>query len=154
VEIPSPKNLKQLEGLCEHIKEILGWILNGANYTICLPEKKVAKIQTTLRQIAKKKTVPLNDFQKIAGTLHHASMGIPGGCGLFTAIWAAMKGYNKGWIKLTLTLKEIFSDFGWLFREIVNKPINVAQLIPNCQTATATQMHANMAPAAFGYTRK
>lgn len=61
--------------------------------------------------------------------------GIPGGCGHFTAIWAAMKGCNKGWIKLTLTLKEIFSDFGWLFREIVNKPINVAQLIPklpNC----------------------
>ena len=126
----SEKKLKQLEGLWEHIKEILGWILNGANYTICLPEKKVAKIQTTLKQIAKKKKVPLNDYQKIAGTLHHASMGIPGGRGLFTAIWAAMKGCKKGWIKLTPELKEIFSDFGWLFREIANKPINVAQLIP------------------------
>jgi len=131
----SEKKLRQLEGLWEHVKEILGWILNGANYTICLPEKKVTKIQTTLRQIRKKSKVPLNDFHKIAGTLHHASMGIPDGRGLFTAIWAEMKGCNKGWIKLTPTLKEIFSDFGWLFREIANKPINVAQIIPklpNC----------------------
>ena len=99
------------------------------------PAKKVTKIQTTLRQIRKKSKVPLNELQKIAGTLHHASMGIPGRRGLFTAIRAAMKGCNKGWIKLTPTLKEIFSDFGWLFREIANKPINVAQIIPklpNC----------------------
>ena len=39
----SEKKLKQLEGLWEHVKEILGWILNGANYTIRLPEKKVEK---------------------------------------------------------------------------------------------------------------
>jgi hypothetical protein len=62
-------------------------------------------------------------------------MGIPGGRGLFTAIWAAMKGCNKGWITLTPTLKEIFSDFGWLFREIANKPINVAQIIPKLPNA-------------------
>ena len=92
----SEKKLKQLEGLWEHVKEILGCILNGANYTISLPEKKVAKIQATLRKLSKKqKKIPLNDFQKIAGTLHHASMGIPGGRGLFTAIWSAMKGCRK-----------------------------------------------------------
>ena len=133
----SEKKLKQLEGLWEHVKEILGWILNGANYTISLPEKKVAKIQATLRKLSKQKKIQLNDFQKIAGsTLHHASMGIPGGRGLFTAIWSAMKGCKKnGWIKLTPDLKGIFSDFNWLFREIAKKPINVAQLVPtlpNC----------------------
>ena len=129
----SKKKLEQLEGLWEHVKEILGWILDGANYTIRLPEKKVEKIQATLRQLRKKKTIPLNEFQKIAGTLHHAaSMGIPGGRGLFTAIWSAMKGCQKnGWIKLTPDLKAIFSDLCWLFREIANKPINVAQLVPN-----------------------
>ena len=129
----SKKKLEQLEGLWEHVKEILGWILDGANYTIRLPEKKVEKIQATLRQLRKKKTIPLNEFQKIAGTLHHAaSMGIPGGRGLFTAIWSAMKGCQKnGWIKLTPDLKAIFSDLCWLFCEIANKPINVAQLVPN-----------------------
>ena len=132
----SIKKLKQLEGLWEHVKEILGWILDGANYTINLPPKKVEKIQLTLRNLKKKNRLPLNDYQKIAGTLHHASMGIPGGRGLFTAIWAAMKGCKKnGWIALTKDLKAIFADFGWLFREIANKPINVAQLVPtlpNC----------------------
>ena len=62
-------------------------------------------------------------------------MGIPGGRGLFTAIWAAMKSCKQGWIKITPDLKAILSDFKWLFREIANKPINVAQLVPklpNC----------------------
>ena len=116
-----------MEGLWEHVKEILGWILYGANYIISLAEKKVEKIQVTLRQLRKKKKIPLNEFHKIAGTtLHHASMGIPGGQGLFTAIWSAMKGCQKNW-----WIKAIFSDFGCLFHEIANKPINVAQLVPN-----------------------
>ena len=48
----SKKKLEQLEGLWEHVKDILGWILDGANYTISLvPEKKVEKIQAALRQL-------------------------------------------------------------------------------------------------------
>ena len=60
-------------------QEILGWILDGANYTIQLPPAKVEKMVHTLRALGKKKKVRLKEFQKIAGSLHHASMGIPGG---------------------------------------------------------------------------
>ena len=87
----SEKKLDKLEGLWEHTKEILGWILDGANYTIQLPPEKVDKIVTTLKSLSKKRRVRLKDFQKFAGSLHHASMGIPaGGRGLFTTIWKAM----------------------------------------------------------------
>ncbi len=37
----SEKKLKKLEGLWEQVKEVLGWMLDGANYTIELPEAKV-----------------------------------------------------------------------------------------------------------------
>ena len=126
----SEKKLEKLEGLWEHTKEILGWILDGANYTIQLPPAKVEKMVQTLRALAKKKKVRLKEFQKIAGSLHHASMGIPGGRGLFTTIWQAMANEKKGWIPLSKDIKDTFADFRWLFKEIANHPINVAQLVP------------------------
>ena len=68
-------------------------------------------------------------MQKIAGTLLHAAYGIPGGRGLFNPLWASMKAQTP-WIKLTPSLKAVFEDFQWLFRDIVNQPVNIAQLIP------------------------
>ena len=50
----SEKKLKQLDGLWQHVKEILGWILKKGISNPSHPKK-------------------------IVGTLHHASMGIPGG---------------------------------------------------------------------------
>ena len=129
----SEKKLDQLEGLWEHVKEILGWIIDGANHTIYLPPKKVDKITATLKKLISKstKSIPLKAFQKIAGTLHHAAMGMPGGRGLFTIIWTAMAKHNKGYIKMTANLKDVLRDFKWLFREIANKPVNVAQIVPD-----------------------
>ena len=127
----SEKKLDKLEGLWSHVKELLGWIIDGANYTICLPPEKVQKITKSIKQIKKRNGVKLLEFQKIAGTLHHASMGIPGGRGLFTEIWSAMAKSKGGWVKITVSLQNIFDDFLWLFREIANKPINVAQLVPS-----------------------
>lgn len=113
----SEKKLEKLEGLWQHTMEILGWIIDGANYTIQLPPSKVKKMITT-------------QFQKIAGSLHHASMGIPGGRGLFTTIWQAKAKAKSGWILLTAEIKAAFADFRWLFKEIANHPINEAQLVP------------------------
>ena len=36
----SEKKLEQQEGLWHHEKEILGWIFNGKDFTLRLPEKK------------------------------------------------------------------------------------------------------------------
>ena len=125
----SEKKLKKLEGMWEQVKEVLGWMLDDANYTIELPAAKVAKIVATLKKLGRQRTIRVLDFQKIAGTLHHASMGIPGGRGLFTAIWATLNSQKKGYIKVTANLKEVFRDFKWLCLQIANHPINVAQLV-------------------------
>ena len=71
----------------------------------------------------------------LAGTLHHGSTGIPGGRGLFTAIWTALKSEKGGFIKLTPDLRAIFSDFKWLFSQIATSPINIAQIIPQLPTS-------------------
>ena len=126
----SEKKLKNLEGLWDNVKEVLGWILNGANFTITLPPAKVKSIQARLKQILRWKKIRLNDMQKIAGTLLHAAFGIPGGRGLFNPLWASMKAQTP-WITLTPDLKAVFRDFQWLFRDIVNNPINIAQLVPS-----------------------
>ena len=131
----SEKKLDNLDGLWQHVKEILGWIIDGANYTISLPTEKINKIKQTLKSMQKRKKVQLKEFQKIAGVLHHASMGIPGGRGLFTVIWKAMATCMNGWIKITQDIRTVFNDFKWLFQNIVTNKINVPQLVPalpNC----------------------
>ena len=127
----SEKKLQQLEGQWDHVKEILGWIIDGQKHTIALPPKKVDKVKAALKRIKKKKWVPLKDFQKLAGVLHHASIGMPGGRGLFTGIWQAMAHQKNNFVRITDDLKAIFDDFKWLFAEVANKPIRIAQLVPN-----------------------
>ena len=48
--------------------------------------KKCTDICTIMRKLLKKHRVTLNKFQKLAGKLQHASMGISGGRSLFTPI--------------------------------------------------------------------
>ena len=126
----SEKKLDKLEGLWDHVKEVLGWILDGTNHTIHLPPEKIKKITELIRKTMKQKKVRLNDFQKLAGILHHAAYGMPGGRGLFNPIWKAMARCSSGWVKISKEIKDTLTDFKWLFAEITNTPINVAQLVP------------------------
>jgi hypothetical protein len=126
----SEKKLDNLDGLWSHTKEILGWLIDGANYTIRLPPAKTEKIVTTLKTLARTKKISLLKYQKLAGTLLHAAIGIPGGRGLFTQIWAALAKQTNGWVTVTKDLKSVFNDFRWLFKQIANVPINVAQIVP------------------------
>ncbi len=131
----SEKKLDKLEGLWDFVKEILGWMIDGANFTIELPPSKVAKITDLLRDTRKKKFLPLKEFQKLAGTLHHASTGIPGGRGLFTTLWMALKTVKHKTITMSKELHATLDDFKWLFQQIANNPVNVAQLVPSLPTS-------------------
>ena len=87
----SLEKLKQEEGRWEFEKEILGWIFNGKSFTIQLPTKKIEKIQALIKETTRKKIVTLNDFHKITGILVHASVGIPNGAGLLSALYKALQ---------------------------------------------------------------
>ena len=131
----SEKKLDKLEGQWAHVKEILGWIVDGVNFTIRLPQPKIDKIKRTLRMLRSRCSIKVKDFQKITGSLNHAAYGMPGGRGLFTVLWKALAKESRGYVKVTPEVKQAFQDFQWLFTEMANNPVHVAQLVhrdPHC----------------------
>ncbi len=123
----SEKKLHEGEGVWSHHKEILGWEFDGLNYTIKLPDKKCDAIVAQLRKLLGNSHAKLNDYQKIAGKLQHASFGIPGGAGLFSPIQAAMI-HDPPFITLTPDLKEVLKDWRSLIQQMKTHPTSVLQL--------------------------
>ncbi len=113
----SQKKLKQGEGLWHTTKEILGWIIDGAIYTVKLDESKCHKMTKMIKKFTKWKSVPLIKFQQLAGKLQHASFGIPGGKGLFSPIYRAMK-QNPDYIPMTPELKQTLSEWRSLVQHL------------------------------------
>ena len=81
----SMKKILKGEGQWSPIKEILGWIFDGINKTVQLPPEKIDAILATMNAMLRSTTgVKFQDFQKLTGKLHHASIGIPTGKSLMT----------------------------------------------------------------------
>ena len=85
------KKLVAGEGVWDTQKEILGWDINGVDYTIQLPAKKCIDICALIKKCLKATKVPLGLFRKLAGKLQHASFAIPSGKSLFTPVDMAMR---------------------------------------------------------------
>ena len=124
----SQKKLHQGDGTWMTTKEILGWLLDGTKYTIQLPPEKCQQITTQIKAILRMKAVPLKKFQKVAGKLQHASLGILGGKGLFSPIHNAMHG-TPSFIKITPILKSTLQDWRTLVQDLARNPTPVLLLI-------------------------
>ena len=123
------KKLNANEGKWDTVKEILGWIVDGSNFTIQLPQDKIDKILLRLKKIKQfKRKIPRKILYEIAGSLEHASYGIPGGAGLFSPIQQALQG-NHQWIKVSSTLKTCFQDWGAIVKHMAKHPTQVKQLV-------------------------
>lgn len=123
------KKMDAGDGTWDTIKEILGWIMDGANFTMQLPPTKCGKIAALIGAMVRKKGVTLNEFQKVAGKLQHASFGVPGGKGLFSPIWRVLQG-NPPWVKMTKTLRSTLKDWRTLIRAMARDPSQIPLLIP------------------------
>jgi hypothetical protein len=126
----SEKKLLKGEGMWEHHKEILGWNMDGTNFTIQLPPAKCDIIITLIRKTIKSERTSLNKYQKIAGKLQHASFGILCGRALFTPLQMAMTG-NPKFITLTSDLKQILLDWKYMITFMKHHPTSVLQLVKN-----------------------
>jgi hypothetical protein len=124
----SEKKLHQGDGTWDTEKEILGWILNGKDYTVHLPVKKCETIRQLIRSMLKKNKCSLHTYQVLAGKLQHASFGLPGGAGLFSPIQMAMTN-NPPYITLTSDLKQILQDWRYIIRYMEKNPTSVRQLV-------------------------
>ena len=124
----SQKKLAQGEGSWETTKEILGWLVDGANFTIQLMPDKVDKICKLIKRVCKAKTVPLQRYQELAGKLQHASFGVPGGKGLFSPVHRAMKTTAKH-IPITPELIQTLKDWRTLIQLMTSNPTPVQLLV-------------------------
>ena len=126
----SEKKMLAGDGTWSYQKEILGWILDGENFTIFLPPEKTKKIVKQIKTIANKSSCNLNDFQKMAGKLNHAAIGIPAGKGLFSPIYYTMRGDPK-LIIITPQLKQALLDWCTLIQRLSTRPTIVMELVPS-----------------------
>jgi hypothetical protein len=126
----SEKKLKQGDGLWHFEKEILGWIFDGINYTIRLPDSKQKTIIKHIKSILKKDNAPLLSYQEMAGKLNHAAFGLPGGRGLFSPIYAAMR-ESPEHIPITPILRSSLTDWIALVHQMSTRPTSVLELVPN-----------------------
>ena len=124
----SVKKIEKGEGHWRHKKEILGWDVDGKNFTIQLPSDKREKILDQLTIFSKYKFCTLNAMQKLAGRLQHASLALPGGWGLFSEIQKSMAGSPK-FISITDELRECFRDFKCIIKHVAKVPTHVLQLV-------------------------
>ena len=124
----SIKKIEKGEGKWEFAKEILGWMINGLDYTIQLPAAKCSKLEKQLTKTAKMKNIKLKDMEKLVGKLQHASLAMPGGWGLFSPLTMAMKGKPKR-IKITPIVRQTLLDWRIILRQISKNPTHVLQLV-------------------------
>jgi hypothetical protein len=126
----SEKKLEKGEGTWSHNKEVLGWDLNGKNFTIQLPPTKCDAIVKQIKDILQLKRASLNKFQKLAGKLQHASFGIPSGRALFSPIQYSMAG-NPPFIQITKELTLILTDWQYMIQYMKKHASSVLQLVHN-----------------------
>ena len=102
--------------------------MDGIQYTIQLPPKKCRDICTLMSKILKNLRVALNQFQKLAGKLQHASLGIPRGRSLFTPLDMEMRG-DPDFITITQILRQCLEDWRCLIQCMAKEHTSVMQLI-------------------------
>ena len=83
-------------------------------------------ILAQIKEALKHDSIKLNDFQILAGQLHHASFAMPAGWGLFSPLSMAMAGSPK-YIKMLTLLKETLQDWGTVVRQLCSIPTHVLQ---------------------------
>jgi hypothetical protein len=73
------KKLKAGDGLWEVRKEILGWIFNGIQRTIELPNDKINKMLEAIKLAKRQSWLPQKECESLRGKRRHARMGLPEG---------------------------------------------------------------------------
>lgn len=111
--------------LCE---KILGWIINGRDFTITLPQDLLEKILVQLNQARRKKKVSLNEMQKLAGKLQHASFARPGWWGLCSPIQCTLQGDPK-FLIMNEEPQECLTDWRTILKHLAKHPTHILQLV-------------------------
>ena len=136
------KKLVEGDGVWSTRKEILGWDVDGASYTIQLPAKKCTDVCALIKRGLKTPRVPSKRFQKLAGKLQHASLALPSGWSLFTPFDMAMKD-DPAVVHIDKNLCQCLRDWRVLVQCLAQRPTHLRQLVTRPQPTLPTQTRAN-----------
>ncbi len=126
----SYKKLLNGDGFWSYEKEILGWIFNGKDFTLRLPQEKLEKISERLIEAMDATTMPKKNYEKLMGKLNHATIGIPNGRGLSAPIYNAMKQHTDE-VPITTDLHLALEDWHTMIQEMAKRPTHVRELTPD-----------------------
>jgi hypothetical protein len=125
----SEKKMEKGDGNWQFQKEILGWIFDGEHYTIYLPPEKSKRIQKQIKQLAKKSSATLKEWQQVMGKLNNACIGLPSGRGLLSPLNNAMQGTPEI-ITMAPATKQALLDWCILLQRISTRPTSVLEITP------------------------
>ena len=120
----SEKKFYSGEGQWAVIKEVLGWIFDGAKLCIQLAREKQTTIDTDLHKIVRMtKGVPFKRIKKLIGRILHAATVVPTGKKLMMPINKILqvKPQIVRW-KYFPAAKQEFRDWGILLKEASREP--------------------------------
>ena len=121
------RKLVEGDGIWSTKKEILGWEIDGKDYTIQLPTKKCVDICALIKKCLKTPKVPIKLFHKLAGKLQHAFLALLSGISLFAPLDMAMKDIPK-WLRIDKSLQQSLIDWRFLVQCLARNSTHLFQL--------------------------
>ena len=128
----SKKKIDKGEAKWDTLKEVLGWLFDGRNKSIQLPEEKVEKILAVIKKMLRSKAgTPFNEFRKLMGKLQHAAIGIPAGKGLMTPLNHQLaKQHSTVWFRKGTQERQALQLWKELITEAGREPTRAKELTP------------------------
>jgi hypothetical protein len=128
----SEKKLAKGDAMFALVKEILGFMLDGASRTVWLPENKRDAIITELKRLMKMKHCPLKRFQSITGKLLNATKIAPSTKSLLTPFFQAQRNKPKlVGIGQHSALRQALQDLPTLIMDLTRRPTHVNEIVPH-----------------------
>ena len=128
----SVKKLNKGKGQWNVLKEVLGWLCDGKEKTIRLPNKKVDRIMGAIKEMLRCNTGnPFEEFRQLMGRLHHASIGVPAGKGFMKPLNHQLtKSPKKVWFRKGLLQREALELWKELLQDAMSEPTRAQELLP------------------------
>ena len=126
----SLKKMKQDKNTWATQKILLGWVIDSVCGTIHLPQHRVMRLKTRLREVEVQRRVSRKRWRKLLGELRSMMLSIPCSEGMFSHIQAALvKAGLSNRIKMDRSTRDELRDWKWLAGDIATRPTSIAEVV-------------------------
>ena len=127
----SLKKLKQGDMTWATIKEVLGWIINTAAFTVSLPPHRIQQLMEILTSIPlSQKRLSVKKWHKILGQLRSMALALPGARHVFSHMQDALNTAVGKRLALKKGVHAALNDFRWMANDITARPTRIQELVP------------------------